>query len=308
MRRLRTKHLTLTIFSLIGLALLGASPAHAFTNVTGCGQTLATPGEYILTTDLHCSGTDGIDIAASDVILHLAGHTIASTVCAGAGISVGSVSRVKIDGGTVSGFTDGIVLAASSSRVTGVTVTAACVFGIALSGVGNQVDTSVVTLSGLDGIGIGMASGTVIRNNDISDNARVGVDISNFSNDNVVANNIINRNGIRAGQQGGVAIFNGAGNRIENNALNNNVNGIEIESPHNTVSGNTVSGSASTGIFVVLTASSSTVTLNTVLGSASGDLSDDSATCSGNVWKNNTFQTDFAGGVPNGGPGVGCIQ
>ena len=307
MRRLLTKQHTLTICSVIGLVLLGASPAHASTNVTACGQTLAAPGAYVLTRDLQCNGTDGIAITASDVVLHLAGHTIASTVCAGAGISVGGGSRVNIDGGTVRGFTDGIVLAATGSRVSGVTVTGACVFGIALSGVANQVDTSVVTLSGLDGIGIGAASGTVIRSNDISDNARVGVDISNFSNDNVVSNNIINRNGILSGQ-GGVAIFNGSGNRIENNALNHNLNGIEIEAPHNMVTGNTVSGSASLGIFVVLTASSSTVTVNTVLGSASGDLSDDSATCSGNSWKGNTFQTDFAAGVPNGGPGVGCIQ
>jgi len=306
MRRLLKKHLTLTICSVIGLVPLGASPAHASTSVTACGQTLAAPGDYVLTHDLQCNGTDGINITASDVVLHLAGHTIASTACAGAGITVGGGSRVTIDGGTVRGFTDGIVLAASSSRVTGVTVTGACVFGIALSGVANQVDTSVVTLSGLDGIGIGAASGTVIRSNDISDNARVGVDISNFSNDNVVSNNIINRNGILSGQ-GGVAIFNGSGNRIENNALNHNLNGIEIEAPHNMVTGNTVSGSASLGIFVVLTASSSTVTVNTVLGSASGDLSDDSATCSGNIWKGNTFQTSFAGGVA-GGPGVGCIQ
>jgi len=303
------------LFPLVGLILLGASPAHAFTSVTQCGQTLTTPGEYILTTDLSCNGTfgNGIVISANDVILHLAGHTIASTDCDGtkaiSGISVeGGVSGVQIDGGTIRGFNDGIALAASGSHISGMTVTGACFFGIALSGTDNQVDTSTVTLSGLDGIGIGAATGTQVRNNDISDNARVGVDISNFSNNNVVEHNIINRNGIRDREQGGVAIFNGTGNLIASNALNNNFNGIEIESPGNTARGNTVNGSVSIGILVISIGSPSTVKRNTVLGSALADLSDDSSTCSGNVWAKNTFQTDLAGGVANGGPGSGCIQ
>ena len=212
MRRLRAKHLSLIIALFIGPVLLGASPAHAFTSVTGCGQTLSAPGEYILATDLRCDGTvaNGVVISANDVHFHLAGHTIASTDCDGtkaiSGISAeGGVSGVKIDGGTVRGFNDGIALAASSSRITGMTVTGACFFGIALSGTDNQLDNSTVTLSGLDGIGIGAATRTQVRNNDISDNARVGVDISNFSNASVIEHNIINRNGIRDGEQGGIA-------------------------------------------------------------------------------------------------------
>jgi len=208
----------------------------------------------------------------------------------------------------VRGFNDGIAIASSNSRISGMILTSDCIFGIALSGAGNEVETSVVTLSGADGIGVGSASGTMIHNNDISDNARVGVDISNFSNDNVVEHNIINRNGIRDGEQGGVAIFNGTGNRIEHNALNNNFNGIEIESPNNTVVDNAVSGSTSTGIFITTDGSPSTVRRNTVLGSAVVDMSDQSSTCSGNVWRKNTFQTDFAGAVSDGGPGAGCIR
>lgn len=315
MHTLRTKHVFWALSSLIGLVLLGVSPAHAFTNVTTCGQTLTTPGEYLLTTDLDCSGsfTSGIVISASDVVFQLAGHTIASTDCdvtrGISGISVGGgVSGVKIEGGTVRGFNDGISLGAANSRISGMTVTGACIFGIAISGTNNQVNTSTVTLSGMDGIGIGAAAGTQIRNSDISDNARIGVGISNFSNNSVIENNIINRNGIRDGEQGGVAIFNGTGNIIANNAINNNFNGIEIESPGNTVRGNTVSGSVSVGIFVISIGSPAAVKYNAVLGSAFIDMLDDSATCSGNTWTRNTFQTDVAGGVSDGGPGTGCIQ
>jgi hypothetical protein len=162
----------------------------------------------------------------------------------------------------------------------------------------------------LDGIGIGAATGTKILSNDISGNTRVGVDISNFSANSLVQNNIISHNGIIAGEQGGVAIFNGTGNIISNNALNNNFNGIEVESPGNVVTNNRVAGSFSKGIFVTGIGVPATVEGNKVLGSGSVDLSDESATCAAgaDVWKGNTFQTDMAGGASDGGPGKGCIR
>lgn len=314
--KFRKHYLTSILFALAALVSLAASPVHALTDVNTCGQDLSTPGgQYILTTDLDCSGTvaSGIDITASNVVFHLAGHTITSTDCdlsqTFAGIFVhGGNSGVKIDGGTIRGFNDGIVLSSSDSRVFGMTVTSACVFGIAVSSTNNRVDTSVVTLSGLDGIGIGAASGTHIVSNDISDNVRVGVDISNFSDGNFVLHNIINRNGLTAGEQGGVAIFNGTNNLIASNALNGNFNGIEIESPGNIVRHNTVNGSVSTGIFITSIGSPSTVKLNTALGNTFVDLSDESSTCSGDIWRKNIFQTDLAGGVLDGGSGVGCIK
>lgn len=307
---------TSILFALAALVLIAASPAHALIDVNTCGQNLSTPGgQYVLTTDLDCSGTNanGIDITASNVVFHLAGHTIASTDCDVnqniSGIFVqGGLTGVKIDGGTVRGFNDGIVLSSSTSRVYGMTVTNACVFGIVVEGNNSQVDTSHVTLSGFDGIGIEVGSGNHIKFNDISDNTRVGVEISSFSDNNVVENNIINRNGLAAGAQGGVAIFNGSGNVVQNNSLNNNFNGIEIQSPGNTVLKNTVNGSVSTGIFITSIGSPSIVKLNTALGNAFVDMSDDSPTCQGNLWRKNIFQTDLAGGMPNGGPGDPCIK
>lgn len=188
---------------LLGLAafLLAASPARAvtLTKVTACGQNLSAAGQYILVTDLDCSGTlaSGIDITASNVVFHLAGHTIASTACDlsinMAGIFVhDGLSGVVVEGGTVRGFNDGVDISLSTSHVTGMTVTSACVVGIAISGQKNQVDTSVVTLSGGDGVGLGSASGTYIVFNNISDNVRVGVDISNSASGNFGEYNIIN--------------------------------------------------------------------------------------------------------------------
>ena len=183
-------------------------------------------------------------------------------------------------------------------------------FGLAISGTNNQVDTSLVTLSGIDGIGIGAGTGIRIISNDISDNNRLGVDISNNSNNNLIQSNVINRNGIVDGEQGGVAIFFGTGNTVSNNAINNNLNGIEIESGGNTFTGNRVAGSVSNGIFVTASGVPSTIALNTVLGSLVVDMSDASTTCASgaDVWKGNTFQSDLAGGIPDGGPGKGCIR
>jgi parallel beta-helix repeat protein len=300
------KRYTVPMFGLAVVLLLAAAPAQALTPVNpanGCAQTLNTPGEYVLTGDLNCSGTKGIglNIAASTVVFHLAGHTISSTDCDLtkniSGIFVQSgISGVQIDGGKVSGFNDGIGLSSSSSRVTGMTVTGACAFGMAVTGQNNQVDMSVVTASGIDGIGLGSASNNLIVSNDISGNVRLGVDISNFSNNNVVERNIINNNGIIAGQQGGVAIFNGTNNVIRDNTLNNNFDGILIESPRNTAHNNRVNGSSgngSNGVGIAITSDGapSVVTRNTVLGSSLADMSDGSASCDGNTWRNNVYQT-----------------
>ncbi len=307
------------LFGLAVTLLLAVGPAQAQTLIpvnpaNGCGQTLSAPGEYVLTGDLACSGAvSGVVITASNVVFHLAGHTISNTTCnlnvgfAGVFVS-GGVSGVRIDGGTVSGFNDGIDLSASSSRITGMTLKNACFVGIAVTGRDNRLEKNVVTASGGDGVGLGSASGTIVRSNDISGNVRVGVDISNFSDNNVVEDNIINNNGIVAGQQGGVAIFNGKDNVIRNNALSNNFDGILIESPRNLVEGNVVSGSSQTGIVISSDGAPSTVMKNTVLGSGLADMSDGSAGCGANTWKNNTFQTDLVPGGSDGGPNAGCIR
>jgi hypothetical protein len=196
----RRRHLT--VFEVATVLLLTASPMLALTPVSpakGCAQTLNTAGEYILTGDLHCSDpVNGINITASNVIFHLAGHTISSSAAcdstkAISGIAVPSgVTRVEIEGGTVSRFNDGILIFSSHSVVRGIYTTGACFVGLEISGQTNRVVGSVVTASLGDGIGIGSGTGIVITRNDISGNFRAGVDISNFSNNNSVVENIIN--------------------------------------------------------------------------------------------------------------------
>ena len=80
----------------LAVSVLTGPTAKAGTDITSpykCPIIIDHPGEYNLKTDVACSSTDGIDIQASDVTLHLEHHTIkgssaASTCNASTGIFV----------------------------------------------------------------------------------------------------------------------------------------------------------------------------------------------------------------------------
>jgi parallel beta-helix repeat protein len=311
-----------TIFSLIAAVALAEAAQAQPTPVTTCGQVLSVAGEYVLTTDLDCTGTagdyNGVTITASNVVFHLAGHTISTADCDQnrniSGIFVaGGITGVKIDGGTVIGFNDGILLSSSNSLVTGMTVRNSCIFGIAVQGEDNRVETNVVTGSGSDGIILSPARGAVITSNYCSGNRRAGVALSDFADNNTIDSNILTHNG-GSGEGYGVAIFNGTRNTVRNNAANYNDFGIRVASTggnpgqSNKVIANTVSGNSHLGIWVQVAGAQSIIRFNTVLGSGETDMLDESNRCGGNTWRNNTFKTDLVAGVSDGGPGVGCIR
>ena len=309
------------ILNLVVIVILSQTTQAQPTPVTTCGQTLSIAGEYVLSNNLNCSGIsgdhNGVTITASNVVFHLAGRTISSTDCDInrnlSGIFVaGGVSGVKIDGGTVIGFNDGILLSSSNSRVKGMTVRNSCIFGILVGGENNRVETSVVTGSGTDGIILSPSSGSVITSNYSSGNVRAGVALSDFADNNTIENNILNNNG-GGGEGHGVAIFNGTRNTIRNNAANYNDVGIRVAIPENPngnpnlsnrVVGNKVSGNSRLGIWIQDTAAPSIVRRNTVLGSGITDMVDQSVGCDGNIWRNNIFMTALVAGGPN----PGCIQ
>ena len=146
----------------------------------------------------------------------------------------------------------------------------------------------------------------LIKSNHVFGNKRDGVEISNFSDSNLVESNIIHHNGEYQGY--GVAIYNGSGNMIRGNAVNENFNGIGIQSFSNTAEDNTVAGSRQVGISIAAIGAGSSVQRNMVFGSGLLDMTDQVAACGTNTWSGNTFQTDEAGGIPDGGPSVPCIQ
>ena len=302
--------LILAILIGLGSALLpGAVSAQAQTHVTTCGQTLDMAGEYVLMNDLNCTATgdfDGVRITASNVTFHLAGHTISSPVCDLSrnitGIFVvGGITNVRIDGGNVSGFNDGIQLSASNSTVKGMKVSGACASGIGVQGANNRVEKN--TASGnVDGVLLVNAVNSFVRCNYLSGNTR-GATLSGSTTSSVVEDNIISDN-----DAFGVAVVSGSGNIVRDNAVNDNQNGIYINSANNRVLDNIVSRSSDVGISVTNSGSPSIMRRNTVYRSGNVDMTDDSANCGGNIWRNNDFVTDLVAGVSDGGPGAGCIR
>src|SRR5437870_12922842 len=90
----QSARLTLVLLAALSITLLWASPAKAGTTITQstCPVMITQSGEYTLGTDVGPCGplADGIDILASNVTLHLNGHTITGTCDSdGIGIRVG---------------------------------------------------------------------------------------------------------------------------------------------------------------------------------------------------------------------------
>src|SRR5262245_48811359 len=151
---------TALALSFFGLGLGRGAAQPASTPVTQCGQVLDAPGLYHLPQDLGPCPGDGVVITASNVRFSLAGHTLSGVSTQQScdldnpqyGITIAGDTRgVRVGGGTVRGFVDGIVQSGSRSRVTATTVADNCLFGIYVSGTGNRVDNSRVSGSD-DGI------------------------------------------------------------------------------------------------------------------------------------------------------------
>lgn len=316
---MRTRFL-LTFFCLVIFFAASQSAQAQPMQVTTCGQTLSNAGVYVLATDLNCTAATGditgVQITASNITFHLAGHTISSPVCDDSrnvtGIFVvGGITNVKIDGGNVSGFNDGVVLSSSNSTVKGMKVSGACFSGIHVQGANNRVEKISATGNG-DGVSLLSTKNATVRCNYLSGNTRNGVTVSgtgttnSFLDANIIEDNIINNNGSVGGF--GVSIINGSYNIIRDNAINHNRNGIFIDTPNNRVRGNTVNGSTDVGISIGSSGTTNNVRRNTVLGSGNTDMTDDNAGCDANTWRNNIFMTDLVAGVSDGGPNTGCIQ
>jgi parallel beta-helix repeat protein len=296
-----------TVAATLGLAasFLGAGLGSAradSTPVTECGQPLDAPGDYHLAQDLGPCAGHGVVISASDVRFTLAGHTISGISSQAScdldnpqtGVWVeGSTANVRVSGGTVTGFVDGIGLYGSHSRATALRVVDNCVYGILVGGTGNRVDTSLVSGSD-DGVLLCEAQEAVVTSNELVGNLRYGAVVSCTGTDhNEVIQNIMRENGLPTGDGGGVGIFNGSQNRIAGNAISGNWDGIWLASAGSTVvEDNTVNANLSHGIGVNLQAPGVVVQVesNTAFGNGAVDLLEGNP-CGTNTWTDNHFGT-----------------
>jgi parallel beta-helix repeat protein len=286
--------------------------------VTQCGEELSQPGDYHLTQDLGpCTG-HGVVITASDVHFSLAGHTLSGVQSPGScdmdnpqtGIDVRSpATGVRVSGGTVTGFVDGIS-SSSGSHITAMRVADNCFWGVIVTGTGSQVDTSIVSGSGNDGIALCQAQDAVVTANEVVGSSRYGVSMScdnGTSDRNHVVRNILRDNGATAGDGGGLAVFGGNDHQIEGNAIEGNFLGIYLLTTANSVvRDNTVNRNRDAGIVLSGKAHGTTVEGNTAYHNGLVDLQDDSVGCGSNSWSGDLFFTAIVAGGPNPN-NPGCI-
>jgi parallel beta-helix repeat protein len=305
---------------LSSLAVVGASSALAraqSTPVTSCGQEITLAGDYHLASDLGpCSGP-GVVVTASDVRLTLAGHTLTG-VSSQAGCTEPQIgvdvrnpaTNVRVSGGTVTGFADGVSLT-GGSRATALRVVDNCGFGIMVAGSGARVDTSLVSGS-VDGIALCNASDALVTANEVFGHARYGVLVScglAGDDENRIVQNIVRDNGQPAGDGGGIGVFSGDRHVIAGNHLFGNFLGISVvTSAQTTVEDNTANGNATHGIVLGSGAVQTTATGNAAFLNGLVDLQDDSAGCGSSAWVLNLFGTDVVAGLPDGGASSGCIR
>jgi parallel beta-helix repeat protein len=306
----------LSSLAVAGGTLVSPAAARAqSTAVTYCGQELSEPGDYHLASDLGpCSG-HGVVITASDVRLTLAGHTLSGLSDAGScapqiGVDVRNpATNVRVGSGTVTGFADGVSLT-GGSRASALRVLDNCGLGILVAGTGARVDTTLVSGS-VDGIALCNATEALVTSNDILGNSHYGVLVScgqGADDRNQILQNILRENGLPTGGGGGIGVFSGEEHRIAGNHVIDNFAGINVvTSAGTTIEDNTVNGSSDAGIVLTTGAEQTTVSGNAAFQNGLVDLQDDSVDCGSNAWTLNLFETDVVAGLPDGGPGAGCI-
>jgi parallel beta-helix repeat protein len=239
-------------------------------------------GEYDLATDVGpcLPGVDGIQILASDVTLHLNGHTIdgsaAPATCnSSVGIRVGlpspaMLTKVLVHGdGTISDFRIGFLAnRTSGSFVKRVAVTAQCPFfsyGFVIQLASSQwkLDGNVVREPGQTSSGIllgAAADDNVLVRNDVNDTINI------FGSNNTVVNNVASDN------DGGIILYNTADNNdLHANTTNNN--------------------RTNSGLWIQLGSTGNNITGNKSFNNLPFDARDDNLDCDANKWEGNHFDT-----------------
>lgn len=250
----------------VGAVVAAAVAAPAQAAGLGCGDTIGSPGTFVLSTDLLCAG-DGLHIAASNVTLDLRGHTLAGVGGAGTGIRIdwgGEYTAVTIRNGKVTGFEAGIV--ADTARAIHVTQVRVATFGQGLllaNTSGSLVDRSTFSSATRDGIKVD-GDGNTITQNTVSDSA-FGISVSNGATGTAVTRNTVLRN-----RDFGIAAFDGAsGTLVAQNRVVGGLRGIVVAggATGTRLSRNTVSAAASDGVLVTVDAGAgTTLSQNTSYG------------------------------------------
>lgn len=210
-----------------GMTPAGSAAAAPSTAQVGCGAVLTSNTQ--LTADLSCGAGDALVVGADNIVVDLNGHTISGpgSFVPGAGVRIAFHREATVRGGTIRGFSEGVVLdTASANHVTNLVLTTN-LRGVNLAiSTENLIERNRISGSGLDGIRLGLSSRNRVTGNVLADNVfGIGVaDQSNF--------NLINRNTVLRTREFGISMFS--------------------DSDRNVVSRNTVSDGVTDGITATL--------------------------------------------------------
>jgi hypothetical protein len=301
----------------IGLLVIAGTVQADPTFITTCPTVIASPGRYLLATDLGCFGAGtGILITSSHVTLALEGHTILATSIGGAAISNSSdgitgtpVTDVHILGpGRIrglfnAGFLFGISLVGSvtDSEVSGITVQAGVNTGIQVDGQAFGTTGFTLTKNTLAGLTVGI-SVINLTSSTISENVVTGCTVGlTIEGEDVTRGSpiMLSRNIVSGNPNTGVEISGFV--TAQNNVISGNGNtGIEVTAPQfgaTIITNNTVSGNGNLGIDVSPGLVGATIaveiTNNTVVANGTVDLLDSTPNCAGTVWRGNMFFSAF---------------
>jgi parallel beta-helix repeat protein len=320
--------------------LIGSASAGSLVGLTASPQSVPACGDVItadtvLSDDVGPCSDGGLVVAADGVTLDLDGHTVFGTADAGDGVGVtlDGVSGAGVMNGTITGFDAGIFVQGGGANelarlhvlrngwTPGVARPASGQSfgdGIVLNSDRNLLHHNLVAGNGPnDGIGIFANSGwntirdNTVRGNDIGHGTSRfddGIRLESGAHDNLVAHNLVERNGrsgiatyaygtgnvvrsniVRAngaartdGEPGGggghgIAVRDGASpTEVRGNRVFDNVgDGIRVEGRANLIIGNRTGGNGA--------------------GGAGFDLHDTNRRprCDGNTWRENSFETAF---------------
>jgi hypothetical protein len=152
-----------------------------------CGQTISA--STTLTADLNCPSSDGIFIAANNVVLNLNGHSIIGSL-GHTGIATNSSSDT-IENGYVLGFYTNVELDGTKDIATKLTVDKGD-YGIFSSGFSNQITSSTAAGNSYAGMLAGGYS-TIVKANHALNNSYDGIIVNGSASQ--ILDNIANGNG-----------------------------------------------------------------------------------------------------------------
>src|SRR4051812_11191327 len=184
MRRTSTRGAPALALGLLGgvLAALpgGGRPAAAATLIQSCPFSANLPGTYVLARDLTCPGIgSAITIAANNVTLVLAGHTLTAMPGGGGGVFALNVTGLTITAGTIVGYLNaGIFLRNTpNTRVIGVTVTGSSAAGIVVLETTGALLAGNTTTNNGDGISLFDSDTNRLVGNRATGNGGTGIQV-----------------------------------------------------------------------------------------------------------------------------------